>query len=312
MGLGQHSARRLLSHAMPAFLDSEGVMEGHDGARLGLSIWSAESVTEPEHVIVGIHGMNNYAGEFRLAAPEWARSGVTVYAYDQRGFGRSVKRGLWAGDATMQEDLRTAVSLARDRHPSATVSVVAISMGAAVAITAFASERPPLADRLILSGPGLRGWGALNPLFASTLWIGSKAAPGLIVRPPKFAKPKLTDNDAFLAIQDADPHHAQENRIDQLKGAVALMERAHEQVRRLPARVPVLVSYGAHDQVVPPNGPKRTAPHLPPHVRTVYYKDGYHVLLSDLQREKVISDYLAFIRNPAAALPSNEPEWPFR
>ena len=297
---------------MPALLDSEGVMEGHDGARLGLSIWSAEGMAEPEHVIVGIHGMNNYAGEFRLAAPEWARSGVTVYAYDQRGFGRSVNRGLWAGDAAMQEDLRTAVSLARDRHPSATVSVVAISMGAAVAITAFASGRPPLADRLILSGPGLRGWGALNPLFASTLWIGSKAAPGLVVRPPKFAKPKLTDNDAFLAIQDADPHHSRENRIDQLKGAVALMERAHEQVRRLPATVPVLVSYGAHDQVVPPNGPKRTAPRLPPHVRTVYYKDGYHVLLSDLQREKVISDYLAFIREPAAALPSNEPEWPFR
>jgi alpha-beta hydrolase superfamily lysophospholipase len=185
-------------------------------------------------------------------------------------------------------------------------------MGAAVAITAFASDRPPAADRLILSGPGLRGWGALNPLFASTLWIGSKAAPSLVVRPPKFAKPKLTDNDAFLAIQDADPHHARENRIDQLKGAVALMERAHEQVRRLPARVPVLVSYGAHDQVVPPNGPKRTAPHFPPHVRTIYYKDGYHVLLSDLQREKVISDYLAFIRDPAAALPSGEPEWPFR
>ena len=62
---------------MPALLDSEGVMEGHDGARLGLSIWYAEGMAEPEHVIVGIHGMNNYAGEFRLAAPEWARSGVS-------------------------------------------------------------------------------------------------------------------------------------------------------------------------------------------------------------------------------------------
>jgi len=297
---------------VPALLDSEGVLVGHDGARLGLTVWSAQGTTDPEQVIVGVHGMNNYAGEFRLAAPEWARGGVTVYAYDQRGFGRSVNRGLWAGDASMLEDLRTAVSLVRDRHPSATISVVAISMGAAVAITAFASDRPPAADRLILSGPGLRGWGALNPLFASTLWMGSKAVPGMIVRPPAFAKPKLTDNDAFLTIQDADPHHARENRIDQLKGAVALMERAHEQAHRLPATVPVLVSYGAHDQVVPPNGPKRTARHLPPHVRTVYYKDGYHMLLSDQQRGKVISDYLAFVRDPGAVLPSGEPEWPFR
>ncbi|MFN7164269.1 MAG: alpha/beta fold hydrolase [Hyphomonas sp.] len=297
---------------MPAFLEAEQALIAHDGARLGLTVWPAEGAAEPRHVIVGVHGMNNYAGEFRLAAPEWARDGVAVYAYDQRGFGRSEERGLWAGEALMQEDLRTAATLARARHPDATLTVVAISMGAALAITAFASGNPPDADRLILSGPGLRGWGALNPLFASTLWIGSKAAPGMVVRPPKFAKPKLTDNDAFLALQDADPHHARENRIDQLKGAVALMEHAHAQVRRLPARVPVLVSYGAHDQVVPPNGPKRTAPHLPAHVRTVYYKDGYHVLLSDLQRARVIADYLAFMRDPAGALPSGEPEWPFR
>lgn len=144
---------------MADLLMDEEVLLAHDGARLGLTVWRAQGSAAPEHVIVGIHGMNNYAGEFRLAAPEWAKQGIAVYAYDQRGFGRSVNRGIWAGEDMMREDLRTAVSLARARHPGATVSVVAISMGAAVAITAFASDRPPEADRLILSGPGLRGWG---------------------------------------------------------------------------------------------------------------------------------------------------------
>lgn len=297
---------------MPAFLTDQNVMVAHDGARLGLSMWPSESSAPPEHVIVGIHGMNNYAGEFRLAAPEWAAAGVPVYAYDQRGFGRSHDRGIWPGEELMREDLRTAVSLARARHPGAKVTVVAISMGAAVAISAFASDRPPEADRLILSGPGLRGWGALNPAYASALWLGAHIAPGWIVRPPAFAKPKMTDNDEFLALQDADPLHAQENRMDQLMGAVSLMERAHEQVGRLPASLPVLASYGAHDAVVPKPGPKRTAPHLPPNVRTVYYADGYHVLLSDNQRGRVIADYLAFMRDPAAPLPGGDPEWPFR
>ena len=297
---------------MAAFLDDENALLAHDGARLGLSIWQPEGAGAAEHVIVGIHGMNNYTGEFRLAAPEWAQAGVPVYAYDQRGFGRSAGRGRWAGEALMCDDLRTVVTLARARHPGAAVTVVAISMGAAVAITAFASGNPPEADRLILSGPGLRGWGALNPLFASTLWLGAKAAPGLIVRPPKFAKPKLTDNEAFLAIQNGDPLHAQENRIDQLEGAVALMERAHELADRLPGNIPVLAAYGAHDEVVPANGPRRTAALFPAHVRTVYYKEGYHMLLSDQQRDRVIADYLAFARDPAAPLPSGAPQWPFR
>lgn len=297
---------------MPDLLTDQQILIAHDGARLGLSSWAAEGASAPEHVIVGIHGMNNYAGEFRLAAPEWAKLGMTVYAYDQRGFGRSVNRGIWAGEDLMREDLRTAVSLARARHPDATVSVVAISMGAAVAITAFASDRPPEADRLVLSGPGLRGWGALNPAFARSLRLMRAISPGLVVKPPAFAKPKMSDNRDFLALQDSDPLHSTSNRVDQLFGAVTVMEQAHEAAPRLPAHIPVLASYGARDKVVPAAGPRRTAKRFPAHVRTVYYPEGYHILLSDRQRGRVIADYSAFLRDPAGPLPSGEGEWPFR
>lgn len=301
-----------MGRPMPALLDDEEVMIAQDGARLGLTVWKPETDAPVRHVIVGIHGMNNYAGEFRLAAPEWAREGRIVYAYDQRGFGRSVGRGFWPEEALMRDDLRTAVSLARARHPGATLSVVAISMGSAVAITAFASDDPPDADRLILSGPGLRGWGVLNPAFAASLRLSTRMRPGGIVRTPGFVQPKLTDNEAFLALQEADPLHTRENRIDQLYGVVTLMERAHQVAGRLPPGLPVLAAYGARDEVIPPAGPQRTARQLPPHVRTVYYPEGYHVLLSDLQRARVIADYSAFMDDPETVLPSGLGEWPFR
>lgn len=288
------------------------VLVSHDGARLGLSAWRPEADAVVRHVIVGVHGMNNYAGEFRLAAPVWAAEGRAVYAYDQRGFGRSPGRGHWAGEVVMREDLRAAVRLARERHPDVPVTVIAISMGAAVAITAFASDRPPEADRLILSGPGLRGWGALNPAYAWALKLLNAVGPGLALRPPAFAKPVMSDNADFIAVQDADPWHARVNRVDQLHGAVTVMEHAHAAARCLPASLPVLASYGARDKVVPPGGPRRTARHLPPHVRTVYYPEGYHILLSDRQRARVIADYSAFMDDPGAALPSRCGEWPFR
>lgn len=296
---------------MAAFLDDEEAMIAQDGARLGLTVWNAEGAAPPAHVIVGVHGMNNYAGEFRLAAPEWAAQGRAVYAYDQRGFGRSEGRGYWAEEELMREDLRTAVSLAKARHPDVPLTVIGISMGAAVAITAFASDRPPEADRLILSGPGLRGWGALDAASAGALRLLTAFSPGLIVSPPAFVKPKMSDNAAFLRLQDADPLHARINRVDQIAGAVNLMERAHEAASMLPESLPVLASYGAHDRVVPPAGPGRTLKRFPPNVRTVYYPDGYHVLLSDNQRDKVIADYAAFMDNPGADLPSGCGSWPF-
>lgn len=297
---------------MAAFLDDEEAMIAQDGARLGLSVWNAKGVSTPRHVIVGVHGMNNYAGEFRLAAPEWAAQGRAVYAYDQRGFGRSVGRGHWAGEELMREDLRTAVNLARERHPDIPLTVIGISMGAAVAITAFASSRPPQADRLILSGPGLVGWGVLRPAYAGALKLMTRLAPGLIVSPPSFMKPKMSDNGSFIRQQDADPLHARINRVDQIAGAVTLMEHAHEVADLLPGDLPVLASYGAHDGVVPPAGPSRTLKRFPASVRTVYYPDGYHILLSDNQRDKVIADYAAFMDDPAVSLPSGCGAWPFR
>ncbi|HEY0435117.1 MAG TPA: alpha/beta hydrolase, partial [Phenylobacterium sp.] len=87
-----------------------------DGARLGLSEWDA-TTGEPWAVIVGVHGMNDYANAFHMAAPWWAEQGVTTIAYDQRGFGRSPQRGIWAGDRLMTEDLRVITALARQRYP---------------------------------------------------------------------------------------------------------------------------------------------------------------------------------------------------
>ena len=295
-----------------AFLDAENAMIAADGARLGLTVWKPEGAAPPNHVIVGVHGMNNYAGEFRLAAPEWAAEGRAVYAYDQRGFGRSVNRGHWAGEVAMQEDLRTAVNLARARHPGVPLTVIGISMGAALAMTAFASARPPEADRLILSGPGLVGWGALNPAFGRALRVANRLGSGWRVSAPAFVKPRLSDNAEFIALQEADPMHSRANRVEQLYGAIELMEHAHSVAGKLPDRVPVLAAYGAHDRVVPPAGPRRTFREFPANVRTVYYPDGFHVLLSDNQRGKVIADYSAFMDDPDGDLPSGFGPWPFR
>jgi alpha-beta hydrolase superfamily lysophospholipase len=297
----------------PQFLPDENVFIAADGSRLGLTVWPAEGAAPPEHVIVGVHGMSDYANAFHMAAPYWAGEGVTTYAYDQRGFGRSPGKGFWPDEDLLRSDLRTAVDVARARHPDATITVVGISMGASVAMTAFGSDDPPKADRLILSGPGLRGWGAINPLYRVSLYTSTHMNPGWLVVPPAgLIKIEPSDNIEMLRRTWSDPHMTYRHRIDQVYGLVTLMENAHKAADRLPAGLPILASYGAKDIVVPQNGVERTAKRLPENVRTVYYPDGYHMLERDLQAENVHADYLGFIRDPGAPLPSGEGEWPFR
>lgn len=300
------------ANVQAAFLPEDDTFVASDGTRLGLTVWPAAGMDDPGYVVVGVHGMSDYAGAFHMAAPYWAARGVTTYAYDQRGFGRSPKKGFWPEEELLREDLRTAVDVARKRHPDAVITVVGISMGASVAMTAFGSADPPKADRLILSGPGLRGWGAINPLYRMSLLASTYTNPGWIVVPPAgLIKIEPSDNNAMLRRTWSDPHMTYENRIDQVYGLVNLMESAHWAAARLPKSVPVLASYGAKDIVIPQNGVERTAKLLPAGARTVYYRNGYHMLERDLQAEKVHADYLAFMKNPNAVLPSGEGEWPF-
>ncbi|HWD68058.1 MAG TPA: alpha/beta fold hydrolase, partial [Caulobacteraceae bacterium] len=101
-----------------------------DGARLGLTEWDAAN-GRPWAVIVGVHGMDDYANAFHLAAPWWAEQGITTLAYDQRGFGRSPHRGVWSPEKLSVEDLRTIVALARAKYPGATIAVAGESLGGA-------------------------------------------------------------------------------------------------------------------------------------------------------------------------------------
>jgi alpha-beta hydrolase superfamily lysophospholipase len=303
---------------MPRFEPAASQFISFDGAQLGLTVWdgldaSGETEADPEIVIVGVHGMNDYAQAFHMAAPYWAARGVKTYAYDQRGFGRSIGRGDWPDEELMREDLRTAVKLARTAHPDATLAVVGISMGGAVTMSAFGSDNPPEGvDRIILSGPGLRGWGTVPISHRIALWASVRVRPNWVVVPPRFVKIEPSDNNEMLRRMWNDPLRMGDNKISQVHGVVSVMESAHKAAPRLPANIPTLLTYGAKDIVIPEKGLRRTAKVLPPHVRTAYYPNGYHMLLRDLQAEVVFEDVMTFLTDADAQLPSGVGDVPGR
>lgn len=278
-----------------------------DGAELGLTAWLPEAGVEPSAVIIGLHGMNDYANTFYLAGPWFAARGVALYAYDARGFGRSPNRGLWAGERLMMEDLRTAVAVARRAHPHAKIVVVGDSMGSAEAIATFGADGAPEIDRLILVAPAVWGWSTLPDHYALTLWVGAHLFPWRAVEPPRNVTRRITASDNREALLQAGraPHMIWSTRIDAVYGLVGLMEAASERAANLYGDV--LFLYGANDQIIPRASAVAAARRLPRTARTALYENGWHWLLRDLQREVVYADILAFIEDPAAPLPSQAP-----
>ena len=284
-----------------------------DGQRLPMTVWPAQT-SEPDGrpwaVVIALHGMNDYAEAFTLAGPFWASRGVTTYAYDQRGFGRGAARGVWAGEGLLDEDLRTACALVRARHPGAILAVAGESMGGAVAITAFAAPRPPDADRLVLLSPAVWGWRDQSVPETVALWLTAHVAPGSRLEPPSWLTRKIrsTDNIDILRKMSRDRNLIFETRIDAIYGLVSLMQDAQDEIGRV--RTPLLYQYGAHDQIIPPGAARHAVARLGANARTAFYVDDWHLLNRDLGRERVLADVLAFIRNPAAPLPSGAPHVP--
>jgi alpha-beta hydrolase superfamily lysophospholipase len=313
--LGAAAVGCALQRQQPLALPAAGLEPPHfedeafvsfDGARLGLTVWAPDPhvVPEPWAVIVAVHGMSEYADAWHLAAPWWAEQGVMVYAYDQRGFGRSPGYGVWAGADLLAADVIAGVQAARAAHPDAVVAVVGESMGGGVVLHALDRSPTPLADRVVISSPGVRGWSALPWAYRISLWTAAHVAPRWAARPPRGLDIVATDNIEALYRNGRDPLFLLDVRMDTVYGLVSLMELAS--LAEPAPETPLLLLYGENDQLIPRQPVEALAARLGC-ARTALYPDGWHMLFRDLQAETVWRDVLAFLEDASARLPSGAP-----
>jgi acylglycerol lipase len=277
-----------------------------DGRRLPYAAWSE---TEPKAVVVALHGFNDYRTAFEAPAKWLAGRGVITYAYDQRGFGEAPERGIWAGGQAMAEDAKAFVRLAAARHPGLPVYLMGDSMGCAVALLALADRDAPEVAGAILVAPAVWGGRAMNPAFRFGIWFAAHTTPWNYATGQGLRRVP-SDNDEMLRKLGRDPLVIKQTRIDAVYGLTQLMGEAQDAAERV--RVPLLVLYGDRDEIVPRGPVERMVAELKAPRRFVVYREGYHMLLRDLQAETVWRDVAAWIADRSAPLPSGEERGPGR
>ena len=261
-----------------------------DGLRLGLAHWDA---SDPHAVIVALHGMSDYSNAFATEAPWWSEHGISTYAYDQRGFGRSPNVGLWPGGEALRQDLGDFVDVVRARHPGIPIFVLGESMGGSVVMTAFASPSPPQAAGVILVSPAVWGWSTLPVSYRVSLWASAHLLPGLMLT-GQGLNIMPSDNIEMLRANFRDPLFLKSTRTDAIYGLVNLMDEAFMDAPRM-APVPLLLVYGGKDQVIPPASTEAMARTLGPNATVKRYPNGYHMLLRDLDASARWADIAAWI-----------------
>jgi len=269
-----------------------------DGARLPFRSWLPEG--EPQAILLALHGFNDSRNAWSFAAPDFAKSGIAVFAPDQRGFGAAPGRGLWPGSESLVDDADTMAKLLHQRFPGVRLYVMGESMGGAVAMLLATQRSPPVAG-YILSAPAVWGRIRMNIAMQSGLWFIATFLPGMTVsRSPVPITP--TDNRDALIRLSRDPLTVRATRFDTLRGLVDLMDAALAAAPGFHA--PGLFLYGGHDDLVPPKATLAIWQTLPPTAIRAFYPQGYHLLPSDLGRAAPIGDITAWIlqgREPTEA-----------
>jgi acylglycerol lipase len=265
-----------------------------DGLRLGLKHWDAQN---PFAIIVALHGMSDYSNAFAIPAPWWAEHGISTYAYDQRGFGRSPNPGIWPGDDMLRRDLSDFVDVMKARFPGLPVYVLGESMGGAVAMTAFASKNPPNADGLILVAPAVWSQKTMPFSYRVALWTVSHtvrwmslSGSGLKIQP--------SDNIPMLVAIGRDPLFQKKARADAVYGLVTVMDEAYDSASKL-NNMPLLLAYGGNDQVIPKRPTEQVISRLGPGATVKFYPKGYHMLLRDLDGGTRWSDIAFWVAQQA-------------
>ena len=279
---------------------ADGAFVAADGARLPLRRWLPDG--RPKAVILGLHGFNDYSRAFAVPAAAWAKDGIATYAYDQRDFGAAPERGRWPGRAVLAADAATACRVLRRLYPGIPLYLLGESMGGAVAIVAMTGESGtsiPDVDGVILAAPAVWGRATMDVVPRVALWVGVRLAPGLALT-GRSLHILASDNIPMLRALARDPLVIKETRIDTIWGLVNLMDAALAAAPRL--HTPMLLMYGAHDEIIPKRAVRRFVGGLrraPRGYRSfAYYPHGYHMLLRDLEGPLVTADVAGWILMP--------------
>jgi len=273
-----------ITHAEHAF-------DGVDDVRIVYDVWTPD--VAPRGVVILAHGLGEHARRYDHVVARFGREGLTTYALDHRGHGRSDgKRVLVRDISEYTRDFATLVGIAAKEHPGLTRIVLGHSMGGGI-VFAYGVEHPDDYHLMVLSGPAVAAQLAVSPLLGWVAKTMGTIAPGLPLQ--ALDSSAVSRDPAVVDAYNTDPlvYHGK------IPGGVAraLLVVGETMPQRAPSlTAPLLVVHGSDDRLIPVEGSRRLVDAVgSSDVELKIYPGLYHEVFNEPEQEQVLDDVVSWI-----------------
>ena len=274
----------------------EATLQTTDGLALFIRRWP---VNQLRGAVLILHGLGEHSGRYAHVAAALNAVGLEVWAYDQRGSGRTPGR---RGDIPQHDALLDDAKLVFDKLAETTGRtpfLLGHSMGGTIAARAVTGGwlRP---RGLALSSPSLRA--RLTRFQQWQLALGRRLTPGLAL--PHGLPVQYVSRDAQVVsdyLNDPLVHGKITPRL-----AHAIIDAGAQSLRNADKlRLPTLLLVAGDDRLVSAAGSREFADKLPPELVTLRWYDGfYHEVFNEPapDRARVLRDLAEWLTKQLAAV----------
>ena len=282
-----------------------------DSTRLFCQRWRPPNA-RPDWNLVFHHGFGEHSQRYGNLLEALDGSGVTIYALDARGHGRSDgKRGDANGQSDYVRDLESYLANIRERYGVEQPALLGHSMGGAIVLMfALRYSNQWELSCLLTSGAALR---VRQSLLMRVKKLGGSLLSGIkpdLTVPAGIDVAGLSHDSSVVESYRADPlvHGDVTARM-----ALDLLEAGEGVIKRAALlKIPLLMQHGQNDPITDPSGSVdfyRAAGSADSHL--ILYPGLFHEIFNELphERTKVLHDLRTWLlaHMPAAAEPEPGP-----
>jgi len=260
------------------------------GGKLFIRSWLPAST--PRGVIAICPGFNAHSGMYEWAGAQFAAQGFAAHALDLRGRGKSDGERFYVKSFDdYADDLKRVIDWAKTRNPDAPVFLLGHSAGGVTSCIYALSHQSEI-EGLICESFAFE---VPAPDFALAV------LKGLAHVAPHTHSVALNNKDfsrdpAIVAAMNRDPLIAHEA---QPTATMAALVHADERLRKSfgQIKLPLLILHGTADKAAKPAGSQLFYDSAGSDDKTLkLYEGGFHDLLNDIDRERVMGEIVAWIR----------------